>query len=137
MSNNKLIFYWSIFTSFIVGCIVGKYVKGQFVLARILIGSLLLALAIGIDTFGWYGIIYCIRCVLGIMGATIIGKMTNYNLHSLGMLIVGILVYFTSMAPDSFDIISYHTTLDQNILQVSFRLIGSFIVFVGFHDSEK
>lgn len=136
-NKNKLIFGGGIITSFIGGCIFGKYIKGQFTFLRLVVGSILLALAIGPDTFGWYGIIYCIRCVLGILGATIIGKMTDYDLHSLGMLIVGILVYFVSMAPNSFDMISYQTTIDQNILQICFRLIGSFLVFVGFYNPEK
>lgn len=135
--KNKLIFAVGALISFIGGCIFGKYIKGHFVLPRILLGSILLTLAIAPDTFGWYGIGYCVRCVMGIVGATIIGKMTNYDLHSLGMLIIGILVYFTSMAPDSFDIVSYHTTFDQNILQICFRLIGSFLVFVGFYNPEK
>lgn len=136
-NKSKLIFGGSIITSFIGGCIFGKYVKGQFTFLRLVIGAILLALAIGPDTFGWCGIIYCIRCVLGILGSTIIGKMTDYDLHSLGMLIIGILLYFTSMAPNSFDIVSYYSTIDQNILQISFRLIGSFILFVGFYNPEK
>lgn len=135
--KNKIIFTISMITSFMGGIILGKYVRGQFTIIRIIIGSILLAFAIAPDTFGWCGIIYFVRCLIGILGATIIGKMTNYNLHSLGMLIIGILVYFTSMSPNSFDMIAYYTMIDQDILQISFRLIGSFLVFVGFYDPEK
>jgi hypothetical protein len=136
-NKNKLIVAVSLVASFISGCILGKYIRGQFTLLRLVLGSILLAIAIGPDSFGWYGIIYCVRCLFGILGATIIGKMTDYNLHSLGMLILGILIYFVSMAPNSFDMVSYYTTIDQNILQISFRLIGAFILFVGFYNPDK
>jgi len=136
-NKNKLILAGTVIASFISGCVIGKYSKGQFTLLRLLLGSILLAFAIGPDTFGWFGIIYCLRCFLGIAGACILGKMTEYNLHSLGMLITGILVYFIAMAPDSFDLVSFYTTINQDILQIVFRLIGAFMIVVGFKKNEE
>ena len=135
-NKNKLILSGSIIASFISGCIVGRYSKGQFVLLRLLLGSILLAFAIGPDTFGWFGIIYCLRCFLGIIGAFIIGKLTDYNLQSFGMLIIGILIYFSSMYPNSFDIVSSYINLDQPVLQILFRLVGVFMIAVGVKKNE-
>lgn len=136
-NKNKLVLAGTALISFISGCIVGKYSNGQFTLPRLLLGSILLALAIGPDTFGWFGIIYCVRCFLGILGAFIIGRLTDFNVNSLGMLMTGILIYFTAMAPNSFDVVSLYTTIDQDILQICFRLIGAFVVFAGFYNPEK
>ena len=136
-NKNRLILIGTAIISFISGCIASRYSKGQYTLVRLLLGSILLALAIGPDTFGWLGIIYCLRCFLGIVGASIIGRMMDHDLHSLGMLIVGILIYFPSMAPDSFSNVSFHTTIDQNILQIVFRLIGVFCIYSGFKKQEE
>lgn len=136
-NKNRLWVTLSVVVSFVVGCIVGKHSKGQSVFLRLIVGSILLALAVGPNTFGWYGSIYCLRCVLGIMGACVIGKMSSHDIHSVGMLLLGIIVYFISMAPNSFDMSSYYTTIDQHILQITFRLIGSFMIFVGIHNPDK
>jgi hypothetical protein len=56
-NKNKLIVAVSLVASFISGCILGKYIRGQFTLLRLVLGSILLAIAIGPDSFGWYGII--------------------------------------------------------------------------------
>ena len=136
-NKNKLLVGCSIVGSFITGCVVGRYSKGQFAILRILIGSLFLAFAVGLDIVGWLGVIYFLRCVAGIVGATIIGKLTDFDVHSLGVLLLGIIVYFISMAPNSFDQVSAFTTIDQDILQVAMRLVGAFLIFSGFHNPNK